>query len=332
LPTVKTPRGYHVYFRGPACYKDFGNGEYRGDSAHYCLLPPSQHPKGIIYTWLVPLPNGDLPVIDPYKAGLIPPGTQSAQKPKEVVGAESALSSVPSVAAMPSRPAMATMSQDSVAHANCPTALVSLKGLNHEDQAAIENAIATTQPESEGQRHRKVFDLCRHLKAIPSLTAVDPATLRPVVKEWHSRAVPVIGTKKFSESYADFLEGWKRVKWPAGHGPIEEAFQQAMKANRPPRAASLYPDEQKMVDLAALCRELQQRAGDADFFLDCRTAGRLLGVPHKQALKMLRVLCADRVLALRDTGSLEKHQASKYHYVAWKERPKAGTKPNNSAK
>jgi hypothetical protein len=191
---------------------------------------------------------------------------------------------------------------------NCSTA----------DQACIERAISDTQPEQEGQRHRKLFDLCRSLKAIPSVVKAKRSTLRPIVKEWHRRALATIRTKEFSATWADFLDAWKRVKYPAGHGRIDRAFKNAMKRKPPRRAARLYPDEPKMILLAALCRVLQHRAGDKDFFLDCRTVGRLFDVSHKTAWKMLRVLCADRILKLRKSGSLARHLANQYRCVARK--------------
>jgi hypothetical protein len=42
LPTVATARGGHVYFRAAPTdlrFVDLADGEYRGDSGHYCLLP-----------------------------------------------------------------------------------------------------------------------------------------------------------------------------------------------------------------------------------------------------------------------------------------------------
>src|SRR5262245_45023396 len=60
LPTAKTARGFHVYFRGPEEFADLGDGEYRGDSGHYCVLAPSHHPDGR-YEWLIPLPAGAMP-------------------------------------------------------------------------------------------------------------------------------------------------------------------------------------------------------------------------------------------------------------------------------
>ena len=71
LPTSRTARGYHVFFIGAADLRtvDLGDGELRGGGG-YCLLPPSLHPSGVRYTWLVPLPTGDIQDIDPAAAGL----------------------------------------------------------------------------------------------------------------------------------------------------------------------------------------------------------------------------------------------------------------------
>ena len=73
LPTVRTARGFHVYFRiTEEAFQSFGgaSGELRGDSKHIVVLPPSLHPDGPIYNWVVPLPDGELPVVDPQQAGL----------------------------------------------------------------------------------------------------------------------------------------------------------------------------------------------------------------------------------------------------------------------
>src|SRR5262249_9317220 len=79
LPTVRTCRGTHLYFQGPEGFADLGDGEYRGDSKHYCLLPPSQHPDGPLYSWLIPLPEVELPIIDPHKEGLWCCNTESTE-------------------------------------------------------------------------------------------------------------------------------------------------------------------------------------------------------------------------------------------------------------
>lgn len=52
LPTVRTARGYHVYFTSDhGRVEKLGDGELRGGRG-YCLLPPSRHPSGAIYEWV----------------------------------------------------------------------------------------------------------------------------------------------------------------------------------------------------------------------------------------------------------------------------------------
>ena len=72
LPTVKTHRGYHIWFRCEDLKtRRFSDGEYRGKGS-YTTLPPSIHPKGDVYKWLIPLPEGDLPLVPcPVEAGLV---------------------------------------------------------------------------------------------------------------------------------------------------------------------------------------------------------------------------------------------------------------------
>jgi hypothetical protein len=83
LPTAKTARGFHVYFRAPhELYRDLSDGELRGDSRHYTALPPSQHPGGAQYQWLRPLPAGPLPELDPVAEGLLPTGAEPKPQPE----------------------------------------------------------------------------------------------------------------------------------------------------------------------------------------------------------------------------------------------------------
>jgi len=53
-PTVETARGRHVYFRGDFDgVQHLAGGELRG-ARSYCLLPPSLHPDGVNYRWIIP--------------------------------------------------------------------------------------------------------------------------------------------------------------------------------------------------------------------------------------------------------------------------------------
>jgi hypothetical protein len=177
----------------------------------------------------------------------------------------------------------------------------------------IEKAIAATLPSTKGQRNQCVFRLARHLKGI--VPNADAKTLRPFVEEWYQQALPVIGTKEFLETWTDFLQAWRKVRIPAGQGAIDIAFERAVASVPPPTAIQLY-GEGPIILLAALCRELQRFAADGEFFfLDCRKAGRLIGVSHVMAWRYLEALCADGILTAGAKGSKATGRASRFRFV-----------------
>jgi hypothetical protein len=292
LPTVQTARGFHVYHRSNAArILTLGDGELRG--AGYCLAPPSRHPSGSQYRWVIPLPDGELPIIDPTEAGLCnredregaentPDGADGADGEN---GADTAHT-----------PNLHVLSAPSPFSAPSPL-----------------HAIEATLPRRAGERNRRLFDLARQLKAlVPNAT---PNELRPILVEWHQRAFHVIGTKPFLETWADFIVAWGKVKYPAGQAPVDAAFSRALHASPPATAIELYPGETGIVLLATLCRELEHIAGAGEFFLDTRTAGRLLNVDHSTAWRWLKVLCADGVLRAGATGSKATRKASRFSYT-----------------
>jgi hypothetical protein len=173
------------------------------------------------------------------------------------------------------------------------------------------HAIESTLPRREGERNHRLFDLARRLKAI--IPGAGPGGLRSIIAEWHRRALPVIGTKPFTDSWADFLIAWQRVRFPAGQGAVDTAFARASAVAPPAKALELYPGETGIVLLASLCRELADGAGD--FFLDVRTAGRLLGADHATAWRWLKVLCADGILRAGAVGSRATRRASRFTYT-----------------
>jgi hypothetical protein len=176
---------------------------------------------------------------------------------------------------------------------------------------AVQIAIAATLPTARGQRHRKIFEFARHLKAIPELSGADAQFLRRFVEEWHRQALPFIATKPFEETWLDFCEGWDKVKFAAGSEPIAALFAQAMRRGTP--ACAEWYEQPQVRSLVALCRELQKLAGESAFFLDCRTAGRLLSVEHKVAWRWLRLLIREDVLQVVSVGT--RHRASEYRYL-----------------
>ncbi len=123
--------------------------------------------------------------------------------------------------------------------------------------------------------------------------------------------LPYIATKDFDESWVDFVNAWVNVKFPAGQEPIRMVYQQAVSHGLPLAAGRYSADS--LCRLVALCRELQCVAGDAPFYLACRTAGELLGITHVLASKWLRLLVLDKILEITTPGS-QRH-ATRYRYL-----------------
>ena len=281
LPTARTGRGFHVYFRnGFAKILKLGDGELRGNG--YCLLPPSRHPSGAVYKWVNPLPGGPLPEIDPFRVGLAHVETERTEENGD--NRSNNQSSIPEV---------------------------SLSSLPPDVQEQVQQAIKSTLPWGKGRRNVWVFEFCRALKAIPSLADAPAQALRPIVKQWHKAALPFIGTKPFEDTWFDFTYGWPRVKFPRGSELMAKIMAKADAASLPAVAADY--DAPETHRLIKLCRELQRESGKGPFFLSCRTAGVLLGLGHWTAWRRMCVLQEDGVIRCVQPG---KTRAARYRYIA----------------
>jgi Bifunctional DNA primase/polymerase, N-terminal len=270
LPTVETNRGYHVYFLGPEGFQKLRDGEYRATSGQYCLLPPSRHPSGMHYTWRVPLPSGNLPVIDPVGAGFLAqdrPIAQDTQPP------------------------------------NHPTHNTHLC-----EQGKVPTEILETMPTAFGQRRNCLFEFSRRLKSImPDGTARE---LKPIVRAWYEKALPVIRTKEWAESWEDFVSAWHRVRVPAG-ATWEEVTR---------KAAMINVDTGEHIGASAsiirLCAALQQHHGLGHAWpLSCRKAAEYAGVTHERAARILKTLVFENVLEVANAaGPRGSKKATEYRF------------------
>jgi hypothetical protein len=298
LPTAATRRGFHVFARANFVgTHPLGDGEIRAGT--FVVLPPSKHPDGGVYAWLIP-PVDKVPEVDVTAAGFTrrwfpaateAPERQNGRDNRAPVTETTKTSSVVSVTGA-----------DSVTADPAPAALDAVQG---------------TLPQRGGERNLKLFGLARRLRALPELAGADLRTLRPVVRLWHSRALAVIRTKAFDDTWADFVRAWEAVRFADGDDPLVPALERA-RTGPEPAAARAY-DTPAVRLLVALCRELQRAAGPQPFFLSCRSAARILALPgdvaHVTANRYLRMLVADGVLELVQPGGPESMKAHRFRYL-----------------
>ena len=314
LPTVQTSRGYHVYFAGPNGYGAFDDGEYRANAGHYCVLPPSRHPDGVQYRWLTPLPTGELRFIDPAKVWLLPNGNgtrkQLAPPPGSVCDDIQSTQRTgnrrpppPYPGYVPHEPVVLIPLTHTQAHP------VHTKAHPHPQlhvsDDRIEVAIHATLPTGPGQRNHKLWELARRLKALMSTATMDE--LEPIVRQWHTRALPSITTTDWLESWIDFRTAWPKVKRPVG-ATMFKIMNTAM--------AQTPEDADAITKLKMVCRAMQEHHGPGRAWpLSCRMAASVVGKGRDTAARILKMLCSEGTIELvTPAGSKASRKAAEYRY------------------
>lgn len=273
MPTVKTSRGMHVYGESDEAIDSeaFDDGELRAEKS-FVVLPPSRHPSGKRYEWVIPL-QARIPKIEPHTAGLniCIEGIQALQRRQSVQ--------------------KSTENTENTEAIGSVLSVLSVTNLN---------AFNSTIPNKPGQRHRQVFRLARLLKGLPETASLPLPDLKPIVRCWFELAKPYIMTQDFDTTWGDFAVGWPNVHHPLGGSPVDLIFERINTLPPPPQAAQY--DTPGVRLLVGLCAELQRQSGDAPFFLDTGTAARLLATDRMGAWRWLRMLAADGVLTEVEKG------------------------------
>lgn len=300
LPTVRTARGFHVYARWEGVgTTTFDDGELRGEGA-YVVAPPSVNAAGHVYTWVVPLPEGEVSNVDPGPAGLA----------RGLDGKSEGRATERTERTEKQRRGEHRDTED-IEDMEDPKAIA--RGLQSA-RVQIEDAIRRTQPPEGGKRNYHVFKLARALKAIPGVREIPLAkiaALKPIVKEWHRLAAPKVFTKDFGTTWGDFAHAWENVRFPDGEDVLGAALEAAERAD-PPECSEGYAPAHRL--LASLCRELQRGAGDKPFFLSAAKAGECVGADKGMASRWLRARVADGVLIMAVKPT--QHRATRWRYVA----------------
>lgn len=299
LPTVKTSKGYHVYYKelSISSTRMFDDGELRRTG--YNVLPPSRHTTGSLYEWLTPPSTANLIELPQDAVAALSrcwtektDQTDQTEHPEQTNQTE-------------------TTDADGSHEGDRPFARDGLVSITPE----LERIIMETLPTVHGQRNRMIFVLARRLRSLEGENKLDPRRYRGILEEWHRRARGVIRTKAFPETWMDFLTGYSKVKFAACQDPVMKALEDAQRVGPPPEVHVGEEDEVKVA--AALCRELQRVHGSNPFFLSCRKLGEVMNMPHSNANVLLRYLLAERLITEVEKGKLAKKggKASRYRYM-----------------
>jgi hypothetical protein len=311
-PTVKTRRGYHVYFRTPQrrSYRDCvayrhpsQAGEYRGNNC-ICVLPPSLHPSGVDYQWLhSPEDLGGFPIIDPEEEGLMTEALEyEAERIAEGIG-DSEGEEGGGVVVEGVR-----NTQGGIGSFNVPLARTARRALSRSeslpDLDSMERLLVRHRPPMVGCRNRSLHDLYVDLRL--RFPRVRPEGLEPAVYRWFELSQDVIGTKQWSITRGEFFDLCRRKPNVrpdpldvVAIGPAERAF----------TSGPLWmPDTHEFRSLPpidrvkSLCRHLAAIAPSGDFYLGGRRAGAETGVPHRTAARILTRLVERKWLAVVRAG------------------------------
>jgi hypothetical protein len=299
LPTVRSGRGFHVYFHSQLTKSSKFNG---GDlkASGYIVLPPSIHPSGVQYVWQIRL-NGGLPELDPFTWNL-DRLTEHTEHTEQTENAENTEAMLENVEVCESEKNVENDTPSSY------LASVSLSSLS----SVVETSIAETVPNVEGTRNFQLFQFARRLQGIPELAGCDPKRLRPLVKEWHRRALPHISTKDFDETWADFLFGWPRVRY-AGVDALKKAIQSATVRTYDLKCLADYEGERTRF-LICVCYELHKASGGSPWWMSCRDAAEILAKTHETANKFLHMFEKGGVLQAVDRKAGGK-KATRYRFT-----------------
>jgi hypothetical protein len=260
LPTVKTAQGFHVYGRHVAELRThkLGDGEWRG-AGGYCLLPPSLHPDGPVYDWLVK-PDGKIPTVDPSKAGL--DRAWLADCPNSLTTGRDGTNGIDGMDG-----------NDGIAVA------VSSRLSDVQDFAPL---LESCLPTSPGQNDSRIWRYAQGIRALEERAGrgVTFAELQELFGRWWERNQhrPPEGREfildKFSRAYST-------VRAPLGMAAEGVVWTRALLVPVP-AIATRYPDEQTR-RAVTFCREMQRYVGDRDWPLTYHQYATVAGLPDDMA-------------------------------------------------
>lgn len=282
LPTSKTARGYHVFAQVERETKTrrFDDGELRADGT-YVLVPPSKHPtSGIPYRWIRRPGRDSRLLLAVAETGLARSWTRPITENKEAT--ETTNGNTYSLLPRPNRGMVTT-----------------------EQWEVIEAAIQSTLPNEVGSRNKEIFRFARRVLAIlegrPSEDLGEKLALR-----WFEQARRFVGTLDPEVTLADFWHAIERIRKPDhGGDPVSRAWELSQDLPTPLFAmkAAEFDDNARSVKLAKLVVAMDEVSGGNTWYLSCHQAGRLVGLSHTRAYRLLMWWVKKGVLVLVERGT-----------------------------
>jgi hypothetical protein len=289
LPTSKTRRGRHVFFRCNPAHLDslmgrseivmFDDGELKRGGIG--ILPPSLHPKGGRYEWLIPPSVGFPLVTDLVASGLYSPQSESEAAVTRLEG----------------------VTQEVLLACSLPNSLT----FDLKDCQDLDEILKLTVPTKHGQRRHCIFVLVRLLKGFHKMHGGSVKDFIPIFYRWYELALPFIGTKDWKTNERDFREMWQLVRSPAGASL--DAICADLTATGKDRLAQMF-------------ERLDAYHKGGSFPLGCRIVADKCGVSYKTAAKWLRqylragVICmAKEAITHMEGKSVARRFATEYRFV-----------------
>jgi hypothetical protein len=180
-----------------------------------------------------------------------------------------------------------------------------------EERTSLSEAISKCRPRGPKQNNRALFNLARKVRRVEKErnARFTEDELLGVVAEWCT------GHQFLTHSpetyFMEFQNAYDRVKWADGEEGDVAALELA-RTQPLPTEAELFKDE-KIRLLVAWCFQLQKSVGDRAFFISCRKAGGLMGVPFTTMNTWLLGLQRRKVIRLHERGNTT-DRANRYFY------------------
>lgn len=281
VPTVSTGKGMHVYFRSPMTVTRIRFMPHTDMKASgYVLGPGSIHPDGPRYEWVIDATD-KLPYFESIEDiyGSVTENTETTENTEDITLLSLSFSVTP-----------ATLEKISI-------------------------AIGDTQPTGPGTRNRSLFKLCRELRALPEIAEKPAQVFKPIIKEWHTMALPNIRTKEFTETLTEFNNSWGKVKVPAGEGIVKTCVERAIATEDEPfpdADEALY-DGQKCRLLLRTCLELHKASVPDPFWISTRDAAKYLDIRPVKAGSFLKLFVSDGLITKIEEGNA--YKSPRYTYT-----------------